>query len=409
MGRELLDTAPVFAQSIADCEAALSPHVDWSLTDVLRETPGAPGLDRVDVVQPALFAVMVSLARLWQSHGIHPTAVIGHSQGEIAAAHIAGALTLDDAARIAALRSQALHAITGHGGMASLRLDADQTHALLEPWNNRLHIAAHNSPHTTVIAGDATALDELLEHLTTQDIRARRIDVDYASHTPTSKPSRTTSPKPSPRSPPAPATSPSTPPSPAPPPTAPNWTPTTGTPTCDSPSSSPQPSEPHSTTDTPPTSSAAPTPSSPPPSKKPSTPPPPPSPPAPSAATTTPPHNSAPPSPPPGPMAPLSPGPPTAPTPAPPTCPPTPSSAVATGSTPSRRTRPPGPAGVRSPRTRPTTRTPLCCADGWPSCRRRAASGRCSTWWRPRPPRCWGWTTARSPPTAASPSWASSP
>ncbi|MBC3841098.1 acyltransferase domain-containing protein [Streptacidiphilus sp. 4-A2] len=184
MARELLDTAPVFAQSIADCEAALSPHVDWSLTGVLRETPGAPGLDRVDVVQPALFAVMVSLARLWQSLGVQPSAVIGHSQGEIAAAVVAGALTLDDAARIAALRSQALHIITGHGGMASLPLDADRTRALLARWDGRLHIAAHNSPHTTVIAGDATALDELLEHLTTQDIRARRIDVDYASHTP---------------------------------------------------------------------------------------------------------------------------------------------------------------------------------------------------------------------------------
>ena len=87
---------------------ALAEHVDWSLEDVLRGAPGAPSLEPVDVVQPALFAVMVSLARLWQSFGVRPAAVVGHSQGEIAAAHVAGALSLEDAARVVALRSQAL-------------------------------------------------------------------------------------------------------------------------------------------------------------------------------------------------------------------------------------------------------------------------------------------------------------
>ncbi|WP_229869038.1 acyltransferase domain-containing protein, partial [Streptomyces chryseus] len=72
---------------------ALSAYVDWSLLDVIRQTEDAPGFDRVDVVQPASFAIMVSLARLWQQHGVTPDAVIGHSQGEIAAAHISGALT----------------------------------------------------------------------------------------------------------------------------------------------------------------------------------------------------------------------------------------------------------------------------------------------------------------------------
>ncbi|MEV0537795.1 type I polyketide synthase, partial [Kitasatospora sp. NPDC050463] len=108
MGAELLDTSTVFTESIAQCEAALAPHVDWSLTDVLR---GNDDLTRVDIVQPALFAVMVSLARLWQTLGVHPDAVLGHSQGEIAAAHIAGALTLEDAARIVALRAKAILAI----------------------------------------------------------------------------------------------------------------------------------------------------------------------------------------------------------------------------------------------------------------------------------------------------------
>ena len=99
MGVELLDTAPVFAAQIEACAEAFAEFVDWSLTDVLRGAPGAPGLDRVDVVQPVLFAVMVSLAELWKSVGVRPDAVIGHSQGEIAAAYVAGALSLRDAAR----------------------------------------------------------------------------------------------------------------------------------------------------------------------------------------------------------------------------------------------------------------------------------------------------------------------
>ncbi|MBI0300835.1 acyltransferase domain-containing protein, partial [Streptomyces sp. PRKS01-29] len=90
MGAQLLDTSPVFAEHLHACAAALAPYVDWSLIDVITGAPHAPTLDRVDVVQPATFAVVVSLAALWQSIGIHPDAVIGHSQGEIAAAHIAG-------------------------------------------------------------------------------------------------------------------------------------------------------------------------------------------------------------------------------------------------------------------------------------------------------------------------------
>lgn len=81
MGAQLCATAPVFAEHIHRCERALREHVEWSLLDVLRGAPGAPGLDRVDVVQPALWAVMVSLAELWRSVGVVPDAVIGHSHG----------------------------------------------------------------------------------------------------------------------------------------------------------------------------------------------------------------------------------------------------------------------------------------------------------------------------------------
>ncbi|MFE5075510.1 SDR family NAD(P)-dependent oxidoreductase [Streptomyces halstedii] len=182
MAVELLDSAPAFAARVADCERALAPFVDWSLEAVLRGAPGTPPAERVDVVQPVLWAVMVSLAELWRSHGITPGAVIGHSQGEIAAACVAGALSLDDAARIVALRSRAIRALSGRGGMASVALPAEQVAEHLAPWDGRLSVAAVNGPSSTVVSGDTDALDAFLDRTGALDIRSRRVPVDYASH-----------------------------------------------------------------------------------------------------------------------------------------------------------------------------------------------------------------------------------
>ncbi|MFD8011282.1 SDR family NAD(P)-dependent oxidoreductase [Streptomyces sp. NPDC058955] len=181
MGLELMDTSPVFAEHLRACDEALRPHTGWSLLDVLRGEPGSPDLDRVDVVQPALFAIMTALARLWQHHGVTPDAVIGHSQGEIAAAHIAGALTLDDAAKIVALRSKAIRDISGTGTMAAIPLpahDIDTTGV----GAGQVSIAAINSPHTTIVSGDTDTLTQLVADYQKRGIDAKTIPVDYASH-----------------------------------------------------------------------------------------------------------------------------------------------------------------------------------------------------------------------------------
>ncbi|MGW1958625.1 acyltransferase domain-containing protein, partial [Streptomyces sp. NPDC001920] len=184
MADELLETAPVFAEKIRACADALDPLTGWSLVDALRGTDGAPELDRVDVVQPALFAVMVSLAALWRSFGVEPDAVMGHSQGEIAAAHVADALSLEDAARVVALRSKAITALAGTGGMASVPLPVNTVRERLAAWGDRLGVAAVNGPRSTVIAGEHTAVDEAVAAYRADGVRARRIPVDYASHTP---------------------------------------------------------------------------------------------------------------------------------------------------------------------------------------------------------------------------------
>jgi acyl transferase domain-containing protein/NADP-dependent 3-hydroxy acid dehydrogenase YdfG len=183
MAAELMETHPGFRAELLRCAEAFAPYTGWSVTDVLRGCDGAPPLAGSDVIQPVLFAVMVSLAAVWRAAGVAPAAVIGHSQGEIAAACVAGALTLPDAARIVALRSKALMKLTGTGGMLALPVPASRAADLLAPWPDRLWVAIHSGPEATVIAGDPGALDEFAAaHGDT--LRIHRVAIDYAAHTP---------------------------------------------------------------------------------------------------------------------------------------------------------------------------------------------------------------------------------
>ncbi|ROO87027.1 acyl transferase domain-containing protein [Actinocorallia herbida] len=183
MGLRLHAESPAFAAALDDCAQALQPHTGWDLHDILA-LPELPS--RTDVVQPALFAMMVALARLWQHHGVQPDAVIGHSQGEIAAAHIAGALSLDDAAHIVTTRARALVDLADTGRMVSLPLDAASARTLIDDLGltGELHLAALNGPAHTVIAGAAAAADALVARCAGRGLDARMIPVDYASHTP---------------------------------------------------------------------------------------------------------------------------------------------------------------------------------------------------------------------------------
>ncbi|MFI6697454.1 type I polyketide synthase [Streptomyces sp. NPDC050509] len=182
MAVELLDSSPVFAQWMERCAAALTPSVEWSLVDVVRGVEGPEWFDRVDVVQPVMWAVMVSLAGTWRSLGVVPSAVVGHSQGEIAAAVVAGGLSLEDGARVVAVRSRALRALSGRGAMASVGLPAGVAEERLAAWGERLSVAAVNAPTAVVVSGDVEAVEEFLEVCEVQGVRARRVSVDYASH-----------------------------------------------------------------------------------------------------------------------------------------------------------------------------------------------------------------------------------
>ncbi|MGW1998335.1 type I polyketide synthase, partial [Embleya sp. NPDC001921] len=183
MAGGLLTASPAFAAQIRACEEALAPFVEWSLTAVLSSASDG-WLERVDVVQPVLWAVLVSLAGLWRSYGVQPAAVVGHSQGEIAAACVAGALSLADGAKVVALRSKAILDLSGKGGMASLALSAEEAAELTAPFGDRISLAAVNAPHSVTLSGDPRALTEVLARAGERNLWARRVPVDYASHSP---------------------------------------------------------------------------------------------------------------------------------------------------------------------------------------------------------------------------------
>jgi acyl transferase domain-containing protein/acyl carrier protein len=182
MARQLLDRSPAFARCMDECELALAPHIDFGVRDVISGAEGAASIDRIEVVQPVLFAVTVSLASLWRACGVRPAAVAGHSQGEIAAAHVAGGLSLEDAAMLAAVRSRVISALAGQGAMVSVALPAAELGPRIERWEGRVEVAAINGPSSTILAADGAALGELLEQCAVEEVRARQVPATIPSH-----------------------------------------------------------------------------------------------------------------------------------------------------------------------------------------------------------------------------------
>jgi acyl transferase domain-containing protein/NADPH:quinone reductase-like Zn-dependent oxidoreductase/SAM-dependent methyltransferase/acyl carrier protein len=184
MGRELLRDEPVFRAAMGRCDAVVRAETGWSVLDQLAADDDASRPGRIDVVQPVLFSMQVALAALWRGWGIHPDAVVGHSMGEVAAAHVAGVLSLEAAARIICRRSRLLTRVAGRGAMAMVELSADEARDAVAGLADKLSVAVSNSPRSTVLAGDPVALQHVLDALERQGVFCRRVNVDVASHTP---------------------------------------------------------------------------------------------------------------------------------------------------------------------------------------------------------------------------------
>ncbi len=182
MARELLRESPVFREAMRRCDQAIAAETGWGMIERLVGLDAESSLKQIDFIQPALFAMSVALAAVWIDAGVTPGAVVGHSMGEIAAAYLAGALTLEDAAKIICRRSRRMRQLSGSGAMASVELPASEMARWLEPFAGKVSIAAENSPGTTVVAGESEAIEQLMEWLELKEIFCRQIKVDVASH-----------------------------------------------------------------------------------------------------------------------------------------------------------------------------------------------------------------------------------
>ncbi|MCA0354201.1 MAG: type I polyketide synthase [Chloroflexi bacterium] len=182
MGRELWEHEPAFRTAIAACDSAFRDYADWSLIDVLTN-PDAR-IEEIDVLQPTLCAIQIGIAALWESWGVKPKAVVGHSMGEVAAAYVAGILSLSDAARIICRRSWLLRRIRGKGAMLMAEITLDQAREAIEPHGGAVSIAVNNSSRSIVLAGDTDALEYIRADLDSQQVFCRWVKVDVASHSP---------------------------------------------------------------------------------------------------------------------------------------------------------------------------------------------------------------------------------
>ncbi|MBT2897407.1 type I polyketide synthase [Streptomyces sp. McG3] len=185
MGRSLWEQNDAFRAAVTACDEALTPHTGFSVAAVVRGQDGlAPPFTRTDVVQPALFAMYVGLAAMWRAWGVEPSAVVGHSQGEVAAAVVSGALSLADGARIVASRARAVHDHAPDGAMGLVERPVGEVSEELAAYGEALSVAVVNTARSTVVAGDAEAVDRFLARMEATGAYCQRVDVDYASHSP---------------------------------------------------------------------------------------------------------------------------------------------------------------------------------------------------------------------------------
>jgi myxalamid-type polyketide synthase MxaE and MxaD len=181
MALGLLRDEPAFRAALEECDAAVFRRTNWHVLDKLQHEPKR-NFAHIDVIQPVLFSVEVALAALWRSYGVEPQAVAGHSMGEIAAAVVSGALSLDDGAAIICERSTLMKGASGRGLMALTELNFDAAQELIRKYDGRVSVAAQNSLNSTVLSGDADAIEDALATLEKKEVFCRRISVDVASH-----------------------------------------------------------------------------------------------------------------------------------------------------------------------------------------------------------------------------------
>jgi acyl transferase domain-containing protein/acyl carrier protein len=190
MGRQLLSQEPAFRASLEASDEVIRRESGFSVLEELAADGARARLGHIGVVQPLLFAIDVALCALWRAWGVEPDCVVGHSMGEVAAAHVAGMLSLEDAARVVCRRSRLLERVSGKGAMALVELTMTDAETAIAGYEGRLGVAVSNGPRSTVLAGDVGALEEVVAALEKRGVFCRHVKVDVASHSPQVEPLR---------------------------------------------------------------------------------------------------------------------------------------------------------------------------------------------------------------------------
>ena len=195
MGKQLYQTQPTFSSVIERCDEILRPYLAHSLLDILypkgmiSDEASSLGeadelINRTAYAQPALFALEYALAMLWQSWGVKPDVVIGHSTGEYVAACVAGVLSLEDGLKLIAERGRLIESVSEGGATAAVLEGADRVSAAIAPYGDKITVAGMNSPWETLIAGPVEVVDTVLVALKEQGLDSRRLQIPHASHSP---------------------------------------------------------------------------------------------------------------------------------------------------------------------------------------------------------------------------------
>ncbi|KAI0192144.1 polyketide synthase [Astrocystis sublimbata] len=186
MGKDLYATYPVFKETL-DQIASTFTELESPLLDVMWAEPGSTNaslLNRADFAQPALFALQVSLWTLWQSWGVKPAFLLGHSVGELAVAHVSGILDLADACRLVMMRGRLMQALAVHGKMASVEASSTEVTTAIRELNlaDKVEIAGYNTPLQTVISGDIEAVEAAVSHFKDLGRKSKVLDTSHAFH-----------------------------------------------------------------------------------------------------------------------------------------------------------------------------------------------------------------------------------